>query len=240
MSNTDFILGSKLPGSFVGKGEILKVPLLAQFAKSAKFIGIRRKSKYNAESRGKLIQAFNGGQNTIMFPEATTTDGDKVYLFHAGLMTLLFGDKAVDKKQRDVALKNEVVVQPVAVQVKSVNGQDATNNPDLRYLYSMRNEGKFLKRLWKRFQVKNITLELTAFDALNPKDFAKAGATPEDLAKDLANAAACKVAEVINPGQTEFENAFKPETWANPPSFDRPEPSVGKPKPAQPVPPAAT
>ncbi len=203
MSVTDFITaGSSLNGSFVGKGDILKWPGIAQAAKAGKFIGIQRTSEFNPQSRGKIAKNFNSGFNTIMFPEATTNDGSKVYLFHAGLLSLLYGDKAVDKKDREVELKHEVVVQPIAIRVKSVNGKDATGDASLRALYSMHDEGNVLRRLWKRMQVKNITLELTAFEPLDPKNFKDA--------KELANTAALEVASVINPGQKTFEKAKIP------------------------------
>ncbi|MBI3441837.1 MAG: 1-acyl-sn-glycerol-3-phosphate acyltransferase [Proteobacteria bacterium] len=205
MSIADFIVtGSTLDGSFVGKGDILKWPVIAQLVRSAKFIGVRRKSEFNDESRGKIVQNFNAGFNTIMFPEGTTSDGQKVYLFHAALLSLLYGDTATDKKKRNITLKEKVLVQPVAIRVKSVNGQDATGNDDLRNLYSMYTENNSLHRIWKRMQIREITLELIAFPALDPADFGNA--------KDLVNKAALDIASVVNPGQTIFEKKAIPSS----------------------------
>src|SRR5690606_35787115 len=86
ISNADFLaLGAKLDGTFAGKGDILKWPVVAQMARAIKYIGLRRSSEYNAESRAKLVKNFNDGQNAIMFPEGTTSDGSKVHLFRAAL-----------------------------------------------------------------------------------------------------------------------------------------------------------
>ncbi|MBU6475830.1 MAG: 1-acyl-sn-glycerol-3-phosphate acyltransferase [Alphaproteobacteria bacterium] len=203
MSGTDFITaGSVLNGSFIGKGELLKRPGVAQIARAMKFIGIERKSAFNAQARGKIAKNFNAGYNTIMFPEATTTDGNEVKLFHAGLLTLLFGAASVDEKNRAVPLEKDVVIQPVAIQVKSVNGRDAAEDRSLRDFYRMNNGGKTLSNVWKSLQVKNITLEVTAFAPLDPRDFKSA--------EDLANAAALSVASVVNPGQTTFRKAVIP------------------------------
>jgi 1-acyl-sn-glycerol-3-phosphate acyltransferase len=197
MSVADFIVvGSALDGSFVGKGEIMKWPVISQMAKAAKFMGVRRRSEYNEESRGKIVQNFNAGFNTIMFPEGTISDGKQVHLFRAALLGLLFGEKATDKKKKEVALKEKVVVQPIAIRVKSVNGKDATGDDALRALYSMSTEHNPLRRIWKRMQVKQITLELTAFPPLDPANF--------NDAKALANEAASNIASVVNPGQGGF------------------------------------
>lgn len=203
MSNADFfILGSTLEGTFAGKGDIMKWPLIGQMARAVKYIGLRRSKEFNGESRAKIIKNFNAGFNTIMFPEGTTTEGKKVHLFHAGLITLLFGDKGIDKGDTEVALKKDVVVQPVAIRVKSVEGKDAIGNDQLRNLYSLQDEKSMVKTFWKLFQIRSMTLELTTFAPLNPKDFGDA--------KDMINKAAQDIASVVNPGQTVFEKAVIP------------------------------
>ncbi|MEZ0261554.1 MAG: 1-acyl-sn-glycerol-3-phosphate acyltransferase [Alphaproteobacteria bacterium] len=209
MSIADFIvLGSTLPGTFAGKGDLLKWPGIAQMARAVKYIGLRRSKEFNPQSRAKIIKNFNAGHNTIMFPEGTTTPGKTVALFHAGLITALFGEKGVDKEGKEVALEKDVVVQPVAIRVKEVAGQNAIGNDDLRNLYSMYDDDNTLRRIWRRMQIKSMTIELTAFEPLKPTDFKDA--------KDLINNAALSIASVVNPGQTTFEKAKIPGQNLNP------------------------
>lgn len=209
MSIADFIvLGSTLDGTFAGKGDILKWPAVSAMARAVKYIGLRRSKEFNPQSRAKIIKNFNKGFNTIMFPEGTTTPGKTVALFHAGLITLLFGEKGTDKEGKEVALEKDVVVQPVAIRVKEVAGQNAIGNDDLRNLYSMYDDDNTLRRIWRRMQIKNMTIELTAFEPLKPADFKDA--------KDLINNAALSIASVVNPGQTTFEKAKIPGQNLNP------------------------
>lgn len=196
-----FVVGGALDGSFVARDDAMKLPVVRQALWAVNIIGVRRRPEFNDQARGKIIKNFNDGYNTIMFPEGATSDGKKVLLFHAGLLTFLFGAKATDKKNQPVALKEDVVVQPVAIRVKSVNGKDALNNDELRNLYSLPGRDT-LRRIWKRAQTRNMTLELTVLPALNPKDFKDA--------KDLANKAALDIASVVNPGQTIFEKGHIP------------------------------
>lgn len=212
----DFIvLGSTLKGTFAGKGDILKWPLVAQLARAVKYIGLRRSKEFNPQSIAKLNKNFNDDNNAIMFPEATTTPGDKVYLFRAGLITLLFGEKGVDKQGNEVKLEKEVVVQPLAIRVLKVEGKDALQNPDLRAKYCMYDEPGDLKRAWKRMKIRSMTIEVSPQAPLSPKDFIGSHDLSDEkgrgnAAKDLINAAAMSVVSVINPGQTEFEPAKIP------------------------------
>ncbi len=202
-SITDVVVaGVGLKGNFVGKSNIAKWPIVGQLAGALKFMGVRREPQYNGESMGKIAKNFNKGHNTIMFPEATVGNGKEVHLFRAGLLELLYGGKATEKKkfrkEKAVPLKQDVVVQPVAIRVKSVNGV----NDNAVDLYRMGGSESGLKKFWKRLQLKETTLELTAFPALQKKDYADA--------KAMANKAAADVATIINPGQTEFTKAPMP------------------------------
>jgi 1-acyl-sn-glycerol-3-phosphate acyltransferase len=193
------VLGDTLQGSFVGKAEIAKWPFIAQVAKAGRFIAVRRSAKHNEENRGKIVRNFNKGFNTIMFPEATTGKGDKVHMFRAGLVTALFDEKATDKKNREIKLQKDVLVQPVAIRVKEVAGMDALNSDELRSTYTMHGAKSGMKKVWQRLQVKDVTVELTVLQPLDPENYSDA--------KELINQAARDVASVINPGQTTFEKA---------------------------------
>lgn len=205
MSNADFVvLGSKLNGTFAGKGDVLKWPVVAQLARAVKYIGLRRTKEFNPQSRAKIAKNFNAGHNTIMFPEGTTSEGSQVYQFRAALPGLLYGQPSQDDKNRDVPLARDVVVQPVAIRVMEVEGKSAVGNSALRDLYSMENNPKFLSRIWKRFHIGTTKIEITVFPPMDPKSFSG----PEDL----MNAAALQVASVVNPGQTTFERAKIPQS----------------------------
>ncbi len=208
----DFVvLGSVLKGTFAGKSDILDWPVIAPMARAIKFIGLRRSSEFNPDSRAKIIDNMNKGYNTILFPEGTTSEGKEVHLFRAALITPLFGEKGAfadgRKKGQEVALTEDVVVQPIAICVKSVNGKDAAND-DVRNLYSMPTAGNMLTEFWKRLQLRRTVIELTALPALTPKDYTDA--------KDLINKAALDVAGVVNPGQTTFTKSPIPGQASKP------------------------
>jgi 1-acyl-sn-glycerol-3-phosphate acyltransferase len=203
MSMADFVVaGSALNGNFVGKGEIMKWPIIGQLASAMKMIGVRRSREFNKESIGKIATAFNKGQNVIMFPEGTTNDGSRVDRFRAGLITMLFDETGVDKKGCDVPLSQDVVVQPISIRVKEVEGKDALNDPELRAFYSRFAEDDMLKRIWNRMGTKSMTIEVQSFPTMDPKNY-----------KDqfeLINAAHKQVQQVVAPNQKDIETSAIP------------------------------
>jgi hypothetical protein len=118
------------------------------------------------------------------------------------------------------------VIQPIAIRIKSVSGQDATGNDELRNLYSMYYDDNTLRRIWRRLMIRDIVVELTAFEPLEPKNFADA--------KALINDAALKVAGVVNPGQTTFEKAVIPGQEKKAAPAATPEAPAAQQQPPQP------
>lgn len=212
MSIGDFVaLGVKLNAIFAGKGDVLEMPGIAQMARSANYIGLKRASKKDApevyeknllKARSKIIAELEDGNNIAYFPEGTTTDGKNVALFRAGLMKIFYGAAALGRNGEDVKLARDVVVQPIAIRVLEIDGRNAVGNDDLRNRYSQPQAKGLLQFAWNMATTRRTVLELTAFEPLDPKDFTNAD--------DLANEAARKIASVVNPSQTEFAKARIP------------------------------
>jgi 1-acyl-sn-glycerol-3-phosphate acyltransferase len=211
MSVADFlVVGSKLKGTFAGKGDILNIPGVSQMARAAKYIGIYRVpkkdprfKKFHKMTIGKIANNFNKGHNTIMFPEGTTTDGSIVAQFRAGLISMLFDAEGIDKKGRPVKLEKDVVVQPVAIRVKEVEGKDIKSREDLRRFYSHYNNKDTLKRIWTRLATRTMTIEMTVFPTMDPKDY-------KDQF-DLINKAGELVRKEVAPDQKIVEPAKIPD-----------------------------
>lgn len=196
------VLATVLKGHFVAAGWISKFRFINAFGKAAKvmFISQKKDETSKKRDRGQLVATFNDKQNVIVFPEGWTNDGTKVYEFRAGLTPPLYGGDAINMKGEPVSLQNkDIVVQPVAMRVKSVDGQDALGDPLMQEPYSMGGAGYSLKDIWRRLGYKNITLELTAFPPLDPKDF------PDG--KGLMNEAHRQITALVAPDQTVIEKA---------------------------------
>lgn len=229
------VMGASIRGVFSGKGEILTWPLVRYVARAANYIGLRRHRKYNPQSRAKLINNFNAGNNAVTFPEATipgpepdrgVVTGDEVYMFHAGLLSIVFNEAGEDKKGNRVELDAEIAknlcVQGMAIKVKEVDGQEgAHENRDLRQVYTGHNKGNMLTQLWQLLGTKEMTVELTPLPIVQAKDF------PDHFT--LANEVQRRIASIVSPDQEIVYPALlpgqDPETRGSPrpmpPPYDK-------------------
>lgn len=103
------IIASILPVSFLSKVEVRNWPVLGTLAAKAGTLFIHRGSKNGAAEAIELIQTkLKAGHNVASFPEAKTTDGTSVHIFHPRLFA--------------AAIETNTLVQPVALRYPHPNG----------------------------------------------------------------------------------------------------------------------
>lgn len=112
------VMSSVIPGSFVAKSEIEGWPIFGFLAKLQRTVFVQReKRSRTAESRDILVERLRGGDNLILFPEGTSSDGNRVLPFKSAL----FGAAEIEVPRRGGGL-GPVVVQPVTVSYTKLQG----------------------------------------------------------------------------------------------------------------------
>lgn len=84
-------LGAVLPGCFVAKAEVGGWPGIGLIAKLGRSIFVSRSRETVAREQKLLEQRLQRGDNIILFPEGTTSDGNRVLPFASAFFTLAFG-----------------------------------------------------------------------------------------------------------------------------------------------------
>lgn len=84
-------LGAALPGCFVAKAEIAKWPGISIVAKLGRTIFVSRSRDTVAREQKVLEKRLEQGDNIILFPEGTTSDGNRVLPFASAFFTIAFG-----------------------------------------------------------------------------------------------------------------------------------------------------
>jgi 1-acyl-sn-glycerol-3-phosphate acyltransferase len=102
-------LGSVLPASFIAKNEIAGWPVVGTVARLGRTEFVSRGRATLKEEQHRMAERLNGGDNFILFPEGTTSDGNRVLPFLASFLTLAFGEA-------------QPTVQPVAVVYDELDG----------------------------------------------------------------------------------------------------------------------
>lgn len=76
------IISSKIPSAFVTSTDIKATPFLGQIVTLAGCLFVNRKNKNNLKHEiQELRKALESGLNVVVFPEATSTNGDEVIRF---------------------------------------------------------------------------------------------------------------------------------------------------------------
>jgi len=106
------VLGGLIPGSFVAKVEVATWPFISTLAKAQRTIFIERRTGKTSSSRDEMLKRLNTGDNLMLFPEGTSSDGTRVLPFRSAL----FG---VAQLRRD---GRPITVQPVAISYTRLDG----------------------------------------------------------------------------------------------------------------------
>lgn len=81
-----FLINALLPSAFVAKSEVAHWPLIGWLARCNDTVFIERgKRKAAQHTREHMLAALGNSQRLAIFPEGTTTSGDRVLPFHGAL-----------------------------------------------------------------------------------------------------------------------------------------------------------
>ena len=105
------VLGSILKTSFVAKKEVAKWPLLGILAKLQNTIFIDRKISSLISQENEIIKHLNEKKNLVIFPEGTSSDGNRVLPFKSSLFNIF---------ERN--LNSKIFVQTTTIVYKKING----------------------------------------------------------------------------------------------------------------------
>jgi len=101
------VLGRTLEACFIAKGEVAGWPLIGQIAKLGRSVYVRRQRTSTARERDEMRLRLAGGDNLILFPEGTTSDGSRVMSFRSAFLSVALLPATPDGKPP--------IVQPVSV-----------------------------------------------------------------------------------------------------------------------------
>ncbi|MGE4527624.1 MAG: lysophospholipid acyltransferase family protein [Rhodospirillaceae bacterium] len=99
------VLGSLIPGFFVAKADVAGWPGLGVLAKLGRTVFVERKRAEAARQKVELTARLAHGTPLILFPEGTSSDGNRVLPFKSTLFSI--AEEYIEGQP--------VVVQPVAV-----------------------------------------------------------------------------------------------------------------------------
>jgi 1-acyl-sn-glycerol-3-phosphate acyltransferase len=106
------ILGGLIEGSFVAKAEIARWPFFGILAKLQRSVFVDRRPGSTQQQRDAIMARLEAGDDLILFPEATSSDGIHLIPFKSALLSV------AELRPRGAPL----VVQPVTVAYTRLDG----------------------------------------------------------------------------------------------------------------------
>jgi lyso-ornithine lipid O-acyltransferase len=105
------VFGSLIAGSFIAKTEVSRWPLFGWLARLQRSVFIDRRVRSTAEQRDSIAGRLAAKEALILFPEGTSSDGNRVLPFKSALFSVA-----------DHARSGPVTVQPVSIAYTRLDG----------------------------------------------------------------------------------------------------------------------
>lgn len=106
------VLGALIPASFVAKAEISRWPVFGWLAKLQRTVFVDRQRRTTAGQRDSLANRLDDGDSLILFPEGTSSDGNRVLPFKSALFSV------AEQRPHGMPLQ----VQPVSIAYTRLDG----------------------------------------------------------------------------------------------------------------------
>lgn len=153
------VLGSLIPASFVAKSDVARWPLIGPLAKMQNTVFIERRSTQISGQKTFLQNHLADRRSLILFPEGTSSDGQRVLPFKSALFSI------VEEAIKDIP----ITVQPISLICSELDGIPVTRN--WRSFYSWYGDMTLLPHLWNMFSLGNFTIDIIFHQPVRPSDF---------------------------------------------------------------------
>ena len=149
------ILGSIVPLRFVAKSEVKHWPILGFLSKLASTIFIKRVRSDSLFQKNKIFNLLSEGKKLLIFPEGTTSDGNRVLPFKSSLFS---------------ALENKnFIIQPLIIIYSDLNGMPI--NRWLRPIIAWYGDMELMPHLSILKNIKSIEVKIIYLKPVNTMNF---------------------------------------------------------------------
>jgi 1-acyl-sn-glycerol-3-phosphate acyltransferase len=161
------VLGSQIPASFVAKAEVARWPLFGTLAKLQRSVFVDRQSFRAAAQREEMLARLEAGDSLILFPEGTSSDGNRVLPFKSSLLSVAElhpGDRPL-------------TVQPISIAYTMLDGLPLGRY--LRPFFAWYGEMDMVSHLWQWAGLGRLTVVVRFHDPVTIDQFGSRKALSE-------------------------------------------------------------
>jgi len=153
------VLGATLDACFVAKSEVRSWPVFGYLAVLQRTVFVKRQARHAANQRNVLAERLQKGDSLILFPEGTSSDGNRALRFKSAL----FDAATVELDGR------QVEVQPVSIAYTRFDGTPMGRT--LRPFYAWYGDMDLAPHLWRALGMGTIGVDVVFHDPVRLNDF---------------------------------------------------------------------
>lgn len=142
------IMASLQPSSFVAKSEVAGWPFFGTLARLQQTVFVERERRTRtAHSRNEIHARIASGDRLVLFPEGTSSDGNRVLSFKSALMSVAQLTIVNGEEDRE----DNLVVQPVSVAYVKLHGLPMGRQ--FRPFFAWYGDMELFPHLWEAFSL---------------------------------------------------------------------------------------
>ncbi len=161
------VLGGQLEAAFVAKSEVGSWPLIGTVARLGRTAFVSREPARAAREGEAMAERLRRGDDLILFPEGTSSDGSRVLPFHAGFFSLA---KPLPGRDRvPVPLEAIPIVQPVSLVYDRLGGMPVGRAG--RPIFAWFGDMDIATHCWRLAKWRGMRATILLHEPLDPADF---------------------------------------------------------------------
>ncbi len=139
------VLAAVIPVAFIAKSEVANWPLFGTLSHLARTVFVERERRSKAGlQRDRIRERLEQGGTIVLFPEGTSSDGNRVLSFKSALLASADGMVTDENGQ-----KRRVLVQPVSLAYTRLHGMPLGR--ELRPFFAWYGDMDLVPHLWEVF-----------------------------------------------------------------------------------------
>ena len=174
------VLGGRLPACFIAKEEVSAWPIIRTIARLGRTVYVRRSRTSTGRERDDMVARLASGDNLILFPEGTTSDGSRVLPFRSAFLSI--AELPVTPEGRTP------IIQPVSVVYDRLAG--LPTGRAVRPLFAWYGDMDIGSHFWRLAQYKGLRASVLLHQPLDPEHFASRKALTAAVYAIVADGAA--------------------------------------------------
>jgi 1-acyl-sn-glycerol-3-phosphate acyltransferase len=198
------VLGGRLEACFIAKEEVAGWPLVGWIAKLGRTVYVRRRRTTIGRERDDMRERLSAGDNLILFPEGTTSDGSRVLPFRSAFLSIAELPATPDGRPP--------LVQPVSVVYDRLGYLPAGRNT--RPLFAWYGDMDIGSHFWRLAQHRGLRATVLLHAPLDPAQFPSRKALAQATWTAVADGAAMlrqnRLPRPVSAGSEDAERAGSP------------------------------